>query len=288
MPPGAGHRRPVGQARCRPRHRGDVEVQLEAVTVAAQASVVDELQAIRASGIEHVFVVDAVFNRPESHAAAICEEILRRGLKISFTGYFVPRGDLPELPALLKRAGCDAVELGTDSLSDPVLERLAKGFTADEAMEYSRRLAAAGIKQCHNLIFGCPGETEATIRESTARMDALAPTAVIAMIGLRVFPGTPLWRLGGGDVAPAPADPTALLEPTFFVEEAVAQTVVATVAGLVEARPNWICPIPRGLNSTTERARPCTEISEPWGWPGLPSDWLTPSLRPQIIRQDSR
>lgn len=205
-------------------------------------AVVDELAAIRASGIGHVFVVDAVFNRPESHAAAICEEILRRDLKISFTGYFVPRGDLPELPALLKRAGCDAVELGTDSLSDPVLERLAKGFTAAEAIEYSRRLAEAGIKQCHNLIFGCPGETEATLRESTERMDALQPTAVIAMIGLRVFPGTPLWRAGGGGEGAAPADPTALLEPTFFLEEAVAGTVVETVARLVDERPNWISP----------------------------------------------
>ena len=205
-------------------------------------AVVDELGAIRASGIEHVFIVDAVFNRPEAHAAAICQEILRRRLQISFTGYFVPRGDLPELPSLLKRAGCTAVELGTDSLSDPVLERLAKGFTAAEAIEYSRRLAAAGIKQCHNLIFGCPGETEATIQESTARMDALSPTAVIAMIGLRVFAGTPLWRMGGGEAAEGPADPIALLEPTFFLEEAVAGTVVATVAKLVDERPNWISP----------------------------------------------
>jgi radical SAM superfamily enzyme YgiQ (UPF0313 family) len=205
-------------------------------------AVVDELAAIKASGIGHVFIVDAVFNRPESHAAAICEEILRRGLELSFTGYFVPHGELPELPALLKRAGCSAVELGTDSLSDPVLERLAKGFTAAEAIDYSRRLAAAGIRQCHNLIFGCPGETEATIAESTARMDALSPTAVIAMIGLRVFPGTPLWRTAGGEERAAPADPTALLEPTFFLEEAVAGTVVETVAGLAEARPNWICP----------------------------------------------
>jgi radical SAM superfamily enzyme YgiQ (UPF0313 family) len=154
----------------------------------------------------------------------------------------VPKGDLNELPALLKRAGCAAVELGTDSLSDPVLERLAKGFTAAEAIEYSRRLAAAGIKQCHNLIFGCPGETEATIAQSTARMDALSPTAVIAMIGLRVFPGTPLWRSSGGAAGDGPADPAALLEPTFFLEEAVAGTVVETVAKLVDDRPNWISP----------------------------------------------
>jgi radical SAM superfamily enzyme YgiQ (UPF0313 family) len=205
-------------------------------------AVVDQMEALAAAGIRHVFVVDAVFNRPEGHAAAVCEEILRRGLAISFTGYFVPCGELPELPGLLARAGCTAVELGTDALSDPVLARLGKGFTVAEAMAYSARLSAAGIKQCHNLIFASPGETAATIAESTANMDALAPTAVIAMIGLRVFPGTPLWRLGGGEGAAGAADPTAILEPTFFLEEAVAGTVVETVAKLVDARPNWICP----------------------------------------------
>lgn len=202
-------------------------------------AVVDQLEAISRRGIGHVFVVDAVFNRPESHAVAICEEILRRGLAISFTGYFAPQGDLPELPSLLARAGCTAVELGTDSLSDPVLARLGKGFTVAEAMAYSRRLSAAGIKQCHNLIFGCPGETAATIAESTANMDALDPTAVIAMIGLRVFAGTPLWELAGGDAARGGADPLA---PTFFIEEAVAGTIVDTVARLVDARENWISP----------------------------------------------
>ncbi|MBW2277696.1 MAG: cobalamin-dependent protein, partial [Deltaproteobacteria bacterium] len=152
--------------------------------------VVDELEAIKRAGIDHAFIVDAVFNRPEAHAAAICEEVLRRGLEMSLTGYFVPQGTLPELPELLKRAGFDAVELGTDSLSDPVLEGMGKGFTADEAIDFSRRLSETGIVQCHNLIFGGPGETLETMEESVARMDAIDPTGMIATIGLRIYPGT--------------------------------------------------------------------------------------------------
>ena len=48
-------------------------------------AVVDEMEAIKAAGIDHIFIVDAVFNRPESHAARICEEIIRRDLKMSLT-----------------------------------------------------------------------------------------------------------------------------------------------------------------------------------------------------------
>ncbi len=204
-------------------------------------TVADELAALAASGIGHVFVVDAVFNRPEAHAAAVCEEVIRRGLDLSLTGYFVPCGELPELPGLLKRAGFDAVELGTDSLSDPTLAGMRKGFTADQAMDFSRRLAAAGIKQCHNLIFGGPGETGETMAESVRRMDELGPTAMIATIGLRVYPGTDLERLAGGPRA-AGDDPRAVLEPAFYVEDAVADDVVARVGAFVDERPNWICP----------------------------------------------
>jgi radical SAM superfamily enzyme YgiQ (UPF0313 family) len=205
------------------------------------ATVVEQMAELVAMGIGHVFIVDAVFNRPEEHAAGVCEEIVRRGLRVSISGYFVPRGELPEFPALLKRAGCDAVELGTDSLSDPMLESMRKGFTVEQAMDFSRRLAKAGIKQCHNLIFGGPGETEATMEESVRNMDALAPTAMIATIGLRVFKGTDMWRLGGGDASEDPADPTSLLEPLFFIEEAVADGVVERVAAWVEERENWLC-----------------------------------------------
>jgi radical SAM superfamily enzyme YgiQ (UPF0313 family) len=208
---------------------------------AEPGAVADELEALAASGIRHVFVVDAVFNRPESHAAAVCEEVIRRGLDLSLTGYFVPCGELPELPALLKRAGFDAVELGTDSLSDPTLAGMRKGFTAAQAMDFSRRLDAAGIRQCHNLIFGGPGETEATMAESVRRMDGLKPTAMIATIGLRVYPGTDLARLASAPRA-AGDDPRAVLEPVFYVADAVADTVVERVGALVDERPNWICP----------------------------------------------
>jgi radical SAM superfamily enzyme YgiQ (UPF0313 family) len=206
----------------------------------APASVVDELESIKRGGIDHAFVVDAVLNRPEAHAAAICEEILRRRLEMSLTGYFVPFGELPELPELLRRAGFEAVELGTDSLSDPVLDGLGKGFTSDQAIDFSNRLTAAGIKQCHNLIFGGPGETAQTMVESVERMDAIDPTAMIATIGLRIYPGTPLAVSAGYDESPD--DPTHLLEPRFYIEEAVAETIVDTVAQWVDEREHWVCP----------------------------------------------
>ncbi|MCP4601843.1 MAG: radical SAM protein [Proteobacteria bacterium] len=211
------------------------------IRTAEPGAVVDEMESISRLGICHFFFVDAVFNRPESHAAAICEEIIRRKLDISFTGYFVPKGDLKELPTLLKRAGCTAVEFGTDALSDPVLAALGKGFTVDEAIAYSLRIAEVGIPQCHNLILGSPGETEKTIEESLARLDEIDPRAVIVSIGLRVYPGTRLATMGRNKDDGQLLD-SRNLEPVFFIEEHMANIIIENAAAWINARRGWICP----------------------------------------------
>jgi radical SAM superfamily enzyme YgiQ (UPF0313 family) len=182
-----------------------------------------------------------VFNSPEIHAAAVCEEILRRDLRISFTGYFCPKGDLPDFPSLLKRAGCTAVEFGTDALSDPMLRSYRKGFTVDEAITYAGRIGQQGIPQCHNLILGGPGETDETMAESVARLDEMNPTAVIATIGLRVYPGTALARMAR-QRENTEAVSEERLDPVFYVEEGVADTIVEKVGAWVDERKGWICP----------------------------------------------
>jgi hypothetical protein len=53
-----------------------------------------------------------------------------------------------------------------------------------------------------------------------------------------------MWKLAGG-ANEDPADPRSLLEPTFYIEEAVGDTIVEQVGQWVDERPNWICP---GLN----------------------------------------
>lgn len=204
-------------------------------------AVADEMDALARAGIRHFFFVDAVFNQPEGHAAAVCEEILRRGLDVSWTAYLAPKGADPHLADLFQRSGCAAVELGTDALCDAMLASYKKGFTAAEAMEFARILAARGIPECHNLVLGGPGETEETLAESVARMDELSPTAVIVTIGLRVYPHTELASTAG--LASGEGELTGnQLEPVFYIAEEVADTIVEKVGAWVDARRGWICP----------------------------------------------
>ena len=79
------------------------------------------------------------------------------------------------------------------------------------------------------------------MEESVKRLDDIHPTAVIATIGLRVYPGTPLARMAAQRQNSETVS-DARLDPVFFLEEQVADTIVERVAGWVEDRPGWICP----------------------------------------------
>jgi radical SAM superfamily enzyme YgiQ (UPF0313 family) len=206
----------------------------------AQArAIVDEIEEIKSRGISHFFFVDAVFNGPETHAAVICEELIRRETDISFAAYLAPRASSDEFPLLLKRAGCTAAELGTDALNDKMLSSYKKGFNVDDVMRFSRALKEQGIPQCHNLILGGPGETDETMEESIARLDEIDPNAVILTIGLRVYPHTELAKIASdcGDELTGKQ-----LEPVFFIEPNVADTIVEKSTAWLEDREGWICP----------------------------------------------
>ena len=76
----------------------------------------------------------------------------------------------------------------------------------------------AGLRVCHTLIFGGPGETESTIRNTCRAMQLMRPTAVVAMTGVRVYPGTPL---ATQLITSGEADSDIGLTPAFYIEPAV-------------------------------------------------------------------
>jgi hypothetical protein len=120
-----------------------------------------------------------------------------------------------------------------------MLEAYKKGFTVGDVMDFSGMLAEQRIPQCHNLILGGPGETPETMEESVRRMDELDPTAVIVTLGLRVFPGTELARIGDQRQGLGNG---AQLDPVFYIEEAVTGDIIERAAAWIDAREGWICP----------------------------------------------
>jgi radical SAM superfamily enzyme YgiQ (UPF0313 family) len=203
--------------------------------------IISEIRAlVEDHGVSYLYFVDDIFNYPPAFAEELCLAIVREKIAINWSAFINPGFVNASLVAAMAAAGCDAVEFGTESGSPQMLANLAKSFGVREIRSASLLCRDLGIDFAHYMLFGGPEESEATIDESFALMDELAPDAVIAMTGIRIFPGTALYHhaLRDGIITPE----TSLLEPVFYIAPAIRTTMCDMVAERALARRNWVAP----------------------------------------------
>ncbi len=203
--------------------------------------IVDEVENLqREYGPHPLFFVDSILNFPRGHVEAICEEILRRGLDLRWSCYATPVKLDRHQAQLMARAGCEGIELGTDAVDDEQLARLGKSFNAEVAERANRYCMEAGLRVCQTIIFGAPGETESSMRTSCHALRKMNPTAVVAMTGVRLYPGTPLSQalIDDGKVKP---DDIGLL-PTFYIDPAVSDFLPGFLQQQAHEAGNWVLP----------------------------------------------
>jgi radical SAM superfamily enzyme YgiQ (UPF0313 family) len=181
-------------------------------------AVADEIEALHeVAGIRTFEFVDSTFNAPPRHATAVCEAIVRRGLRIHLdTTNFTPATAPAELLHAMRRAGFRSLGITAESASDPVLEKLQKGFDAARVHALARDIEAAGMSVLWIFLVGGPGETPETLEETLRFADwrLRRGDAVYVTVGVRVYPGTTLQRIAIDDGVVSPEDP--LLAPTFY------------------------------------------------------------------------
>jgi len=205
------------------------------------AEVVDEIEALQVHYGRHpIFFVDSILNFPRGHVEGLCEEILRRRLKIRWSCYATPVKLDSRQAQLMAAAGCEGIELGTDAVDDGQLQRLGKSFSVDTVYQANRHCLAAGLRVCHTLIFGGPGETRSSIRNTCQAMRSMRPTAVVAMTGVRIYPGTPLAEqmIAQGTVSRAAIG----LAPTFYLEPGIAGFLPDYLTRQARQAGNWVLP----------------------------------------------
>ena len=142
---------------------------------------------------------------------------------------------------IMKKAGCTHVEFGSDALSNRVLAKLRKPFKVKEVLRASHLCNEIGIKCAHYIIFGAPGENRASLKEEFKTIRKLNGDAIIAMIGIRIYPGTELEKISIREgVIAAHAN---LLFPSFYLSSEIpTEELVARVKEFTLANPNCVVP----------------------------------------------
>jgi len=180
--------------------------------------VADEIEELKVrAGVRHFDFVDSTFNSPPGHALQVCEAITRRQLGVQLdTTNFTPATASSELLGAMKAAGFRSLGITAESASDPVLEKLQKGFNVAKVREVAERVEKHGIKMLWIFLVGGPGETRQTVEEtlSFAKWRLERGDAVYLTVGLRIYPGTTLHRIAIAEGVVA-ANST-LLDPAFY------------------------------------------------------------------------
>jgi radical SAM superfamily enzyme YgiQ (UPF0313 family) len=213
-------------------------------------AVAEEMAQLRAAGAKYVCIVDSIFNSSPQHVVETCEALIRRRLAMPWGCFLRPQGLTAELVGLMARAGLAHIEFGSDSFCDAVLAAYGKQLTFEDILQSSELARKARIDVCHFLIAGGPAETRATLEEGFANSQRLKDAVILAVVGMRVYPGTDLLKraLSEGRIK---AD-TDLLAPTYYLAPGLtAEAVLGQLEEFARRAPNWIVgdpdPAYRGL-----------------------------------------
>lgn len=129
---------------------------------------VDELERSLATGhYRHLFM--SADNFPVLHrwARQVCEEIIRRGIRIPWTCQAeVPAAFHTDLVDLMKQAGCIRWCLGLESLNDASLQASNKRQNVAQMEEAIQILHQRGIHVHGMFICGLPGDTRESLRQT--------------------------------------------------------------------------------------------------------------------------
>jgi radical SAM superfamily enzyme YgiQ (UPF0313 family) len=123
--------------------------------------IVDEIEGlVKTYGIKSFMFADSIFNAPLSHATEICNEIIARGLKVSWNMWCSINFINEEFLLLARKAGCVSVSYSPDALSDEALSSLKKGLKEQDVRRaYGLAKKIKGIQVNFGFFVNPPGET---------------------------------------------------------------------------------------------------------------------------------
>jgi radical SAM superfamily enzyme YgiQ (UPF0313 family) len=223
-------------------------IQGKKVRVRSPKHVCSEIEGLLEDGVSNIFIVDNEFNYPVEHAQSVCREIIQKKLSIKWSCYCHPGFITRELVDLMLESGCTGMEFGSDAANDAMLVNMGKNFSTNDLRKASDICRQSDMPFCHSLLIGGPGETMETVKQTFSAIQDMAPTAVICMVGIRVFPETKLYHLS---MEEGVIDPDQdFLEPAFYISPAVENEILPFVENFSKENPTWIFP---GLNINMSR-----------------------------------
>lgn len=182
--------------------------------------------------------------RTKQRAKTIYTKIIHRGLRVRLRTMGInPGGATDELFSLMKAAGFAQIDCTPDSASPRVIRAMGKNFRPEALPRTAELIARHRMPTAWFFLFGGPDEDLETIRETFAFIDRhVRPFDLVLMgAGLRIYPGTGLYRRALREGLVAPADP--LVAPAFYVSPMLGRDrLLDLLSEAARTRPNCLPP----------------------------------------------
>jgi anaerobic magnesium-protoporphyrin IX monomethyl ester cyclase len=161
------------------------------------SKVVDEIEEVISLGYNRIWFADDCFTLNRTRLIEVCDEIIKRKLKIGWE--CLSRVDTldSEIANKMKQAGCVRMFFGVESGNDAILKIMNKQITTKQAYLATQICKKNGVKAAAFFILGYPGENDKTILD-TVKFASSLPLDYLSFTMPYPIPGTPLFeRLSG-------------------------------------------------------------------------------------------
>jgi len=142
--------------------------------------------------VKEVVFEDDTFSVNKHRVRMLCKRIIEEDIDIIWNCQ--TRADVDfETLKLMARAGCRLVIVGFESANQQILDNIKKGITIEQMRKFAENVRKAGILLHADFIFGLPGETRETIKQTIKFIKKIKPEILQISIATP-FPGTELYE----------------------------------------------------------------------------------------------
>ena len=157
-------------------------------------NVIEEVKfQIEHLGIQELQFTDDNLTLRREYIINLCNALLENNIKIAWSTPNGVRADKvdKEVLTLMKKSGCYLIDFGIESANNQILKNIRKGETIEQIDMAINLAHEAGMITQGNFIFGLPGETKETIKETidyavNSKLDRAG------FFALRLLPGSDL------------------------------------------------------------------------------------------------
>lgn len=145
--------------------------------------------------INHFQFADELLMATRQRTEEICIALLKLPFKIKWDCNGRLNFAKPTILSLMKRAGCEYINFGIESLNQQLLNQMGKGLTLDQIHQGVEATLREKISPGLNLIWGFPGDTVENLQAAVEFLKEYDPCDELRTIRpVTPYPGTPLYK----------------------------------------------------------------------------------------------